>query len=188
MLEIRWHSRAGQGAVTGAKGLASVAAATGKQVQAFSFYGSAKRGAAMTAYNRIDDNEVLNHERFMCPSYVFVIDPALAFTDNITQDCDENTKYIITTHLTDKAELISMIPSLQGKEDNVYILDMLGIAQATIGRPIPNTPALGAFIKLSGMLDIEDFKTAMKKILGKLPEKIVEANMLAIQRAYDEVK
>ena len=38
------------------------------------------------------------------------------------------------------------------------------------------------------MLEIEDFKIAMKKTLGKLPEKIIEANMLAIQRAYDEVK
>ncbi|MBD3840978.1 MAG: pyruvate flavodoxin oxidoreductase subunit gamma [Campylobacterales bacterium] len=187
MLEIRWHSRAGQGAVTGAKGLASVLAATGKQVQAFSFYGSAKRGAAMTAYNRIDDNELLNHERYMCPDYVFVIDPGLAFSDNITQDCDENTKYIITTHL-EKSELISLIPALEGKEESVYVVDCFKIAQETIGRPIPNTPVLGAFMKISQVYPIEDFKEAMKKVLGKLPEKIIDANMLAIQRAYDEVK
>ena len=49
MLEIRWHSRAGQGAVTGAKGLADVIAGTGKEVQAFATYGSAKRGATMAA-------------------------------------------------------------------------------------------------------------------------------------------
>ena len=55
MLEIRWHSRAGQGAVTGAKGLADVISTTGKHVQAFAFYGSAKRGASMTAYNRVSD-------------------------------------------------------------------------------------------------------------------------------------
>ena len=188
MLEIRWHSRAGQGAVTGAKGLASVLAEGGKQVQAFSFYGSAKRGAAMTAYNRVDDNLLLNHERYMCPNYVFVIDPGLAYTDNITEDCNEDTQYIITTHLQDKAELISLIPALEGKEDQVHIIDMLKISQETIGRPIPNTPALGAFIKLSGILDINNFKDAMKVVLGKLPQKIVDANMLAIQRAYDEVK
>jgi pyruvate ferredoxin oxidoreductase gamma subunit len=187
MLEIRWHSRAGQGAVTGAKGLASVLAATGKQVQAFSFYGSAKRGAAMTAYNRIDDNELLNHERYMCPNYVFVIDPGLAFSDNITQDCDENTKYIITTHL-EKSELISLIPALEGKDDNVYVVDCFKIAQETIGRPIPNTPVLGAFMQISQVHPIDDFKEAMKKVLGKLPQKIIDANMLAIQRAYDEVK
>jgi len=187
MLEIRWHSRAGQGAVTGAKGLASVLAETGKQVQAFSFYGSAKRGAAMTAYNRVDDNLLLNHERYMCPNYVFVIDPGLAFTDNITEDCNDETKYIITTHLS-KDELISLIPALKGKEEQVFTVDMLKISQETIGRPIPNTPALGAFLKLSGILDINNFKEAMKIILGKLPEKIIEANMLAIQRAYDEVQ
>ncbi len=36
MLQIRWHSRAGQGAVTGAKALADVMARTGKYVQAYS--------------------------------------------------------------------------------------------------------------------------------------------------------
>jgi len=187
MLEIRWHSRAGQGAVTGAKGLASVLAATGKQVQAFSFYGSAKRGAAMTAYNRVDDELLLNHERYMCPNYVFVIDPGLAYSDNITEDCDENTIFIITSHL-EKSDLISLIPALEGREDNVFVVDCLKIAQETIGRPIPNTPVLGAFMKVSSMFDIQEFKDAMRKILGKLPEKIIDANMLAIQRAYDEVK
>ena len=54
MLEIRWHSRAGQGAVTGAIGFTEVLAGTIKDVQAFAFYGAAKRGSAITAYNRID--------------------------------------------------------------------------------------------------------------------------------------
>ena len=187
MLEIRWHSRAGQGAVTGAKGLASVLAQTGKQVQAFSFYGSAKRGAAMTAYNRVDDKPLLNHERYMCPNFVFVIDPGLAYSDNITEDCNDETIYIITTHLS-KTDLISLIPALQGKENQVFVLDCLKIAQETIGRPIPNTPVLGAFMKISKMFEIQEFKDAMRLILAKLPEKIIDANMLAIQRAYDEVQ
>jgi len=47
---------------------------------------------------------------------------------------------------------------------------------------------LGAFMKISGMYDIEFFKESMKRILKKLPQKIIDANMIAIQRAYDEVK
>jgi pyruvate ferredoxin oxidoreductase gamma subunit len=47
---------------------------------------------------------------------------------------------------------------------------------------------LGAFMKISGMYDIEFFKESMKRVLGKLPQKIIDANMFAIQRAYDEVK
>jgi glycerol-3-phosphate dehydrogenase (NAD(P)+) len=68
------------------------------------------------------------------------------------------------------------------------ICDGLKLAQETIGRPIPNTPVLGAFMKVSGMFPIEEFKNAMRAVLGKLPGKIIDANMLAIQRAYDEVQ
>jgi len=185
MLEIRWHSRAGQGAVTGAKGLADVISTTGKQVQAFAFYGSAKRGAAMTAYNRVADEVIMNHEKYMEPDYVFVIDPAIVYTADVTVNAKENTVFIITTHLTTE-ELVASQPKLAGKK--VHTVDCIKIAQETIGRAIPNTPMLGAFMKISAMYDIEFFKESMVRILGKLPQKIIDANMIAIQRAYDEVK
>ena len=184
MLEIRWHSRAGQGAVTGAKGLADVVATTGKFVQAFAFYGSAKRGAAMTAYNRVDEEVIINHEKFMNPDYVLVIDPALTYTDDITINEKDNTKYIITTHMS-KEDLIKSQPTLEGKD--VYVVDCMRISQETIGRPIPNTPMLGALMKVSGMYDIEFFKENMKKVLAKFPQKIIDANMAAIETAYNEV-
>ncbi len=186
MLEIRWHSRAGQGAVTGAKGLADVMSGTGKQVQAFAFYGSAKRGAAMTAYNRIDDSEILNHEKFMSPDYVLVIDPGLTFIANICEFEKSDTKYIITTHLS-KEELIAKKPELQGK--NVFVLDCIKISQETLGKPIPNAPMLGAFIKVSGLLELDYFLESFKRVLGKkLPQTVIDHNMLAIKRAYNEVK
>jgi len=185
MLEIRWHSRAGQGAVTGAKGLADVVANTGKYVQAFAFYGSAKRGAAMTAYNRVDDKPILNHEKFMKPDYVLVIDPGLTYTADITANEKDTTKYIITTHLS-KEELIKAQPKLKGK--NVYVVDCMRISLDTIGRAIPNAPMLGALMKVSGMFKLEYFQNAMKKVLSKFPQKIIDANMAAIERAYNEVK
>ena len=185
MLEIRWHSRAGQGAVTGAKGLADVVSTTGKHVQAFAFYGSAKRGAAMTAYNRVDDKAILNHEKYMRPDYVLVIDPALVYVADITANEKDNTIYIVTTHMSNE-ELIASQPKLQGKK--VYTVDCIKIAQETIGKAIPNTPMLGALMKISGMYDIEFFKESMVKVLKKLPQKIIDANMIAIQRADDEVK
>jgi len=187
MVEIRWHSRAGQGAVTGAKGLGSVVATTGKQVQAYALYGSAKRGATMNAYNRIDDEPITNQETKMYPDYVFVIDPALAFTDDITKNDKPTTKYAITTHLSNE-ELIAQIPALQDKADRVYVVDCMQISLDTIGRAMPNTPVLGAFVKLSGMFELDYFLEAMKKVLSKFPQKIIDANMEAITRAYNEVK
>ena len=187
MVEIRWHSRAGQGAVTGAKGLGDVVSTTGKQVQAFALYGSAKRGAAMRAYNRIDDEQIINHEKFMNPDFVLVIDPALAFTDNVTEHEKESTKYIITTHLT-KDELVAQIPALQDRIDRVFVVDCMQISLDTIGRAIPNAPMLGAFVKVSGMFELDYFLDRMKKVLSKFPQKIIDSNMEAITTAYNDVK
>ncbi len=187
MTEIRWHSRAGQGAVTGAKSLGDIVATTGKEVQAFALYGSAKRGAALRAYNRIDDKPIINHAKFMRPDYVLVIDPALAYTDDITLNDKESTKYIVTTHLS-KEELIAGIPALQGKEDRVYVVDCVQISLDEIGRSIPNAPMLGAFVKISGMFELDYFLENMKRVLKKFPQKIIDGNMRAITRAYNEVK
>ncbi len=44
MTEIRWHSRAGQGAVTGAKGLGDVVATTGKYAQGYALYALQREG------------------------------------------------------------------------------------------------------------------------------------------------
>ncbi|WP_456428723.1 pyruvate flavodoxin oxidoreductase subunit gamma [Nitratifractor sp.] len=187
MIEIRWHSRAGQGAVTGAKGLGDVVSTTGKEVQAFALYGSAKRGAAMRAYNRIDDEPIINHEKFMLPDYVLVIDPALAFTDRITENDKDTTQYIITTHLS-KDELVAQIPELQDKKDRVHVVDCIQISLDEIGRAIPNAPMLGALVKVSGMFELDYFLDAMKRVLAKFPQKIIDGNMRAITRAYNEVK
>ena len=185
MVEIRWHSRAGQGAVTGAKGLGDVIARTGKEVQAFALYGSAKRGASMTAYNRVADEQIINHAKKMHPDYILVIDPALAYTSDITYDDREDTKYIITTHLSPD-ELKAEVPALKEKE--VYTVDCIGISMDTIGRAIPNTPMLGALMKVSGMFELDFFKKSMESVLAKFPQKIIDANMDAITRAYNEVK
>jgi pyruvate ferredoxin oxidoreductase gamma subunit len=64
----------------------------------------------------------------------------------------------------------------------------MAIAMDTIGRAIPNTPMLGALMKVSGMFEIDFFKESMLSVLSKFPQKIIDANMAAIQRAYDEVK
>ena len=114
------------------------------------------------------------------------LDNMSATTDDITANGKDTTKYIITTHLS-KEELISLVPKLQGIEDRVFILDCFQIARDTIGKAIPNTPMLGAFMKVSGMFELDYFKEKMKGVLKKLPQNVIDANMIAIQRAYDEV-
>jgi len=185
MLNIRWHGRAGQGAFTGSKGLAKVFFLLGKKVQAFAFYGSAKRGASMLAYNRVSDNIIINHEKAMIPDYVFVIDEDLISSDEVMNHTTENTKFILSTHLS-KEELFKIQPNY--KDKNVYIIDCITIARETIGRPIPNTPMLGAFMKVSGEVNINEFKEIMSsKVLSSFSDEIIKNNMESIDRAYAEV-
>ena len=185
MLRIRWHARAGQGAVTGSKGLAKVFFTDGKEVQAFAFYGSAKRGASMTAYNRVSDDPITNHEKAMKPDYVFVIDEDLIVSEDITFSTKDETQYILSTRKTPE-EIIEAQPKLKGKQ--VHTIDCIKIARETIGRPIPNVPMLGAFMKLSNEFSKEQFKDVMEhKVLNMFPQNIIDGNLKAIDRAYEEV-
>ena len=138
----------------------------------------------MTAYNRVDDEPIINHEKFMNPDYVLVIDPALAVTTDVTVNGKDSTKYIVTTHMS-KEELRKVQPKLADKE--LYVVDCMAISMDTIGRAIPNTPMLGALMKVSGMFELDYFQNAMLKVLSKFPQKIIDANMEAIKRAYGEV-
>ncbi len=185
MLQLRWHSRAGQGAVTGAKALGDVMSREGKFVQAYSVYGAEKRGAPMTAYNRISDVEILDHSKWMMPDYVLVIDPSLVYQEEITFNTNEETVFIVTSHMS-KEEIIENAPFLAGKK--LYVVDAIKISQETIGRAMPNTPMLGAFLKVSEVLPLDGFLEVMKELLAKFPQKIIDGNMAAITKAYEEVK
>ncbi|MDD5137027.1 MAG: 2-oxoacid:acceptor oxidoreductase family protein, partial [Candidatus Omnitrophica bacterium] len=73
----------------------------------------------------------------------------------------------------------------------VFTVDASTISKETIGREIPNTPMLGALIKATGILDfksmIEDMRKKLEKKFKTKPE-VIEGNLKAIERAYNEVK
>ncbi|HDL15110.1 MAG TPA: pyruvate ferredoxin oxidoreductase, partial [Euryarchaeota archaeon] len=56
MIEIRFHGRGGQGAVTAADLLAMASFFDGKYSQAFPSFGTERRGAPVTAFARISDS------------------------------------------------------------------------------------------------------------------------------------
>ena len=58
MLEIRFHGRGGQGAVTSVELLALAAINEGKFAQGFPSFGPERRGAPVLAFLRIDDKHI----------------------------------------------------------------------------------------------------------------------------------
>lgn len=186
LLEIRWHGRGGQGAKTGALLLGEAVVNTGKFMQAFPDYGPERMGAPMRAYNRISDEPITIHSGVTSPEVVVVLDATLLGKVDITGGLPEDGVLIVNTAKT-PGEIRNKL-GLTGRK--VYTIDASKISQEAIGRAIPNTPMLGALVKITGVVDydhlINDTRAKLTKKFQNKPE-IIEGNIKAIERAYQEV-
>jgi len=63
MLEIRFHGRGGQGAVTSAELLATAAISKDIYAQAFPSFGPERRGAPVVAFCRLDDKRSISGQK-----------------------------------------------------------------------------------------------------------------------------
>ena len=188
MIEIRWHGRGGQGAKTAALLLADAALGSGKYVQAFPEYGPERMGAPVASFDRISSKPILLHSAVTNPDVVLVLDPTLIESVDITEGVPDGGILIINTEKS-PADIKSEL-NITGKI-KVYTIDASKISKETIGREIPNTPLLGALLKVTGMLDfketVEDMRKKLEKKFKSKPE-VIEGNIKAIERAYNEVK
>ena len=70
----------------------------------------------------------------------------------------------------------------------VFTIDASQIAMDEIGRNIPNTPMMGALVKIMPLIQLDTIIEDVKKKFGSKGERIVEGNKRAIERAYEEVR
>ena len=185
MTEIRWHARGGQGAKTGSLLLAQAAAMEGKYSQGFPDYGPERMGAPMRGFTRISDEPIRVHCAISEPGMVVVLDDTLLSSVDVVSGTPADGGLIVVNTLKSAADVRSEL-KLKGR--NVFTVDATGIAIDEIGRPIPNAPMLGALIKVSDLLSLEAVTRQIKKKFshGFRPE-VLEGNLRAIQRAYEEV-
>ncbi len=179
LIEIRWHGRGGQGAVTSAELLAQSAIGEGKYAQAFPSFGPERRGAPVQAFNRIDSEEPVRIRVDLTePDVVVVLDPGLLTIVNVTSGLKENGMVIINTRKTAKE-----IKSEFGINYPVSTVNATKIAREQLGVPIVNTTMLGALIKTTGVIKKESAHAPLEKRFGRLAER----NIKAMETAYEEV-
>lgn len=187
MIEIRWHGRGGQGAKTASLLLADAAFNTGKYIQGFPEYGPERMGAPITAYNRISDNPIRIHSNIYEPDYVVVVDDTLLESVDVTAGLKEEGTIVINT--TKDGETLKSI--LKGYKGKVYTIDARKVSMETLGKYFPNTPMLAAIVKVSGIMEEEDFikdmEGSFKHKFAKKPE-VIEGNMKALKLALSEIK
>ncbi len=184
MIEIRWHGRGGQGAVTASKMLAASALRMGKYFQAFPEYGPERRGAPVQAFTRISDEPINMFSQVVNPNYVVIVDPGLIGKASLTHGLLEDG-VIIANFKGTPAELRQKLGFQGGK---VYTIDATEVANRILGRPITNTPMLGALLKVSNVVKMEYLEEEVKSMFAKVKADMVERNIAAVKAGYDEVK
>ena len=83
------------------------------------------------------------------------------------------------------------MPHLNGYKGKVYTVDARSIAMECLGKNFPNTPMLSAIVKVTGALEentfFEEMEGSFKHKFAKKPE-VVDGNMKALKKAFEEVK
>lgn len=187
VVEIRWHGRGGQGAKTASLLLAEAAFDTGKYIQGFPEYGPERMGAPITAYNRISDERVTVHSNIYEPDYVIVVDETLIDVVEVTAGLKKEGAILINTEKSPD----EIAPKLKGYEGRICTIDARKISMETLGRYFPNTPMLGAIVRVARLMDegsfIESMETSFKHKFATKPQ-VIQPNMDAVKRALEEVR
>ena len=185
LTEIRWHGRGGQGAVTAAKMVAELALGEGKYFQAFPEYGPERSGAPIVAFTRVSDAPIQVYSGIEHPQIVVVLDSSLLKIVDVTNGAPDDAIVLVNSERS-PAQL-RKDSGLGG--NRLFTIAATRIAVETIKRPIPNTPMVGALTRITGLFDIDDVVTFLREDFGKkFPPKVVEGNIAAITRSYEEVQ
>lgn len=185
LTEIRWHARAGQGAVTAAKVVAETALAADQYLQAMPEYGPERMGAPIKAFTRISSEPIEIHCNIENPDIVIVLDDSLLDIVDVAEGVHDDGIILVNT-CTPPKEVRAKLGVSEGVR--VACVDASGIALDTIKRDIPNTPMVGALIKATSVVDLETFKGLLAKNLSKkFGQEMIDANWASVDRAFEEV-
>lgn len=185
LTEIRWHARGGQGAVTAAKMVAELALGQGKYFQAFPEYGPERSGAPIVAFTRVSDAPIQLYCGVENPGIVVVLDASLLSAVDVTKGAPDDAVVLVNSEMS-PAELRKSHGLTRGR---LFTIAATRIANETIKRPIPNTPMVGALTRITDLFPIEKVVEFLRYDFGKkFPPKVVEGNISAIMRAYEEVQ
>jgi len=177
IIEIRWHGRGGQGAITAAKIVANAAFTSGyKGVVMAPTFGTERRGAPVLTSLKISKTKIYDLSPITTPDMVVVLDHLLLEEADILNGLKPGGLIILNTP----------------KPVDTYSFDGMKVAAADVStlaievglkKGIVNTGIIGAFSKASGLLDIDVLADAIEQEFeGKNPEKNIEA----AKRTYEK--
>ena len=175
MIEVRFHGRGGQGAVTSAELLAQAAIREGSYAQAFPNFGPERRGAPVLAFLRVSPGPIRIRSKVYKPDAIVILDPTLLASASPTTGLKENGFVVINTNKPVE-ELKELFPGFK-----IACVDATKIAREEMGVPITNTTMIGSLIKATHIVDIKSLEEPIKDRFGMIAQKNINAYMRAFK-------
>ncbi|GBD38741.1 MAG: pyruvate/ketoisovalerate oxidoreductase subunit gamma [Deltaproteobacteria bacterium] len=175
MIEVRIHSRGGQGMVTASQILASALVCEGKYIQAFPEFGPERRGAPLKAYLRFNDMPILKREPVISPNVLVVSDETLLSLKDTLLGVSADTVFIVNTEKN----------GFNLSYAKVFTVPATSLALKIIGRAIVNTAMVGAFIKAIGIPSLSSVERVLPRFLNG---KRVEKNFELVKAAWEQTR
>jgi pyruvate ferredoxin oxidoreductase gamma subunit len=182
MLQLKLYGLGGQGVVTAAKLLVeAVTIHEGKYGRSLPAYGHERRGAPVYADVMIDERPILLSSFVYDPDLVMLFQTSLVGMGvNVEQGVRDHT--VLVVNASSLQSLPHEVAKLPWKR--TYCVDATSIALDTMGKPILNSPMLGALAK-TGIVDLESICHALVEGLGAARG---ERSVRAARDAYSQVK
>jgi len=183
LVEIVFHGRGGQGAVTAANLLVAAALKDGnKGVQAFPVFGAERRGAPLRAFARISEEEIHLRSEIYFPKIIIILDESILGIIDVLKGLKKDGKILINS--TKKPNDFDF-----SKKYHVATVDATGVAIKhdilVGGIPVVNTPILGAVPKILDRVTLPSIQTVIK---NKWKGELADRNVKATQDAFDQVE
>jgi pyruvate ferredoxin oxidoreductase gamma subunit len=177
MIEVRIHGRGGQGNVVAAYLLATAAFTEGWHAQAFPAFGAERRGAPVVAFARLNHKQIRRRCQVASPDFLIIQDEALLQVPGIIDGLKPEGCILLNSIRSSE----SYADELKG---NLVTLPATQLASEYLGRPVPNTALLSAFIKLTGLLP----QASLTQALGqRFKGDILDKNIALIEAAATSV-
>ncbi|HCX01961.1 MAG TPA: ketoisovalerate oxidoreductase [Syntrophaceae bacterium] len=175
-VEIRWHGRGGQGAITAAKIVAGVAFISGYSgVVMAPTFGTERRGAPVTTSLKISKEKIYDLSPIEEPDIVVVLDHLLVAEADVTHGLKPQGIIVLNTPKD--------FASYNFKDFRLATADITAISvEAGLPHGIINTGIIGSLAKATNFLK---FDMLIKGIEEEFRTRNPEKNSLAARIAYE---
>ncbi len=160
MKEIRLHGRGGLGSVKAAEVLVYAAVKDGKYGNSIPFFGFERQGAPVTAFVKISDKPIRAKNRVNNPDIVVVLDPTIMNAVNVFEGIKDNSTLILNT----KQNIDDI--KIPANVKTVALIDATKISLDILGKSITNTVMLGAFCRVTELVDIKYVSEKVEELWG----------------------